>query len=118
MVTLGRGTGIAMGRFRATGGLRVHWHCWWLVALVAALPASAGDLSSASFTSRGGHVSAGGAGALTGSTFSGGGSAGQSEAIGPGGSTTTLRTQTGGFWPIVAGAFPSLDADGDGPRSR
>jgi hypothetical protein len=92
-------------------------HIAALLALAVALPAAAGDLSSANFASRGGHVSAGGSGALAGVTFSGGGSVGQSEAVGPSGAPTTLTTHAGGFWPIVLGAFPSLDLDGDGRQA-
>jgi hypothetical protein len=87
------------------------------LAVAAASPAVAADLSGASFTSRGGHVSVGGSGALAGTAHSGGGSAGQSEAIGPTGSPGTLTTQAGGFWPIVRGAFPSLDRDSDGRQA-
>src|SRR5688572_19093406 len=88
-----------------------------LLILAAAFPASAEDLSSASYTSRGGHVSVGGSGALAGAQHSGGGSAGQGEAIGPTGSPSTLTTQAGGFWPIVVGLFPALDADADGRQA-
>ena len=88
-----------------------------LVALVLGPPALAGDLSSASFTSRGGHVSAGGSSALTGATVSGGGSVGQSEAVGPSGSALTLATHASGFWPIAVGALPTLDLDGDGRQA-
>ncbi len=45
------------------------------------------------------------------------GSAFQSEALGFSGSTATLRTLAPGFWPIVAGGFPSLDSDLDGIQS-
>jgi len=82
--------------------------------LLLATSVLAGDLASASFTSRGGHVSAASAGALSGTTVSGGGTIGQSEAVGPSGASTNLTTQSGGFWPIVAGGLPSLDLDGDG----
>ena len=91
--------------------------CGVLLALCTALSASAGDSSSASFTSRGGHLATSGSGALAAAHFSGGGSAGQSEAIGPSGSSITLRSQAGGFWPIVVGAFPALDQDGDGRQA-
>ena len=80
---------------------------------VLAMPAAAADLGSASFTSRGGHLAAGGARDLSSASFSGGGATGQSEAIGPSGAGGDLTSQLGGFWPIVAGALPSLDADGD-----
>src|SRR5262245_11640700 len=86
-------------------------------ALLTALPALAADSSSASFTSRGGHVSSSGSGALAAPHFSGGGSTGQGEAIGPSGSSSTLTSQAGGFWPIVVGAFPALDSDGDGRQA-
>jgi len=88
-----------------------------LLAFAAALPAFAGDLSSPGYVSRGGHVSASGSGALSAASFAGGGSAGQSEAIGPSGSSNTLSTQASGFWPIVVGAFPALDQDGDGRQA-
>ena len=95
------------------------WHrrCGQLCALLAALPALAADSSSASFTSRAGHVSASGSGVLAAPSFSGGGSTGQSEAIGPSGAAHTLITQSGGFWPIAIGAFPSLDRDQDGRQA-
>jgi hypothetical protein len=79
--------------------------------------ASAADLTSASFRSRGGHVVAAGSGALAGSSFVGGGSVGQSEAIGWNGATTSLATQAGGVWPIVQGGIPSLDLDADGVQA-
>lgn len=78
----------------------------------------AGDLSSASFTSRGGHVHAGGSGALTSTApmpaFAGaGGAVGQSGGVGFSGSSSDLTTTANGFWPIVLGALPTLDFDGD-----
>lgn len=85
-----------------------------LAILLLASPGAATDLSSVSFTSRGGHVGAGGTGGLASASFAGGGSTGQSEAVGPSGASGSLTTQAGGFWPLVAGALPSLDADGDG----
>lgn len=90
-----------------------------ILVLASALPAPAGaaDLTSASFKSRGGNVSAGGTGALIGPTLSGGASVGQSEALGPSGASTSLTTQAGGFWPVVRGELPSLDLDGDGRQA-
>jgi hypothetical protein len=78
--------------------------CACACTIAAASSAWAGDLSSASFTSRGGHVSASG-------------NVGQSEAVGPTGATTTLTSQAGGFWPIAVGAFPTLDFDHDGRQA-
>ena len=91
--------------------------CLQWCSLFAALPALAADSSSASFTSRAGHVSTSGNGALVAPHFSAGGSTGQSEAIGPSGAANTLTTQAGGFWPIVIGALPALDQDGDGRQA-
>jgi len=54
---------------------------------------------------------------LLGATISGGGSAGQIEAVGLTGAPTTLTTQAAGFWPIVQGGLPSLDLDGDGVQA-
>lgn len=82
--------------------------------LVVGAGSSAADLTSAHFTSRGGHVSSAAAGALSAASFSGGASVGQSEAIGPSGATGSLTTGAAGFWPVVAAALPSLDLDGDG----
>jgi len=58
-------------------------------------------------------VAASGSGALAGLSFSGTGSTGQGEALGPSGAASSLTTQAGGFWPVVRGALPSLDLDGD-----
>lgn len=87
------------------------------IALASASAARAGDLTSASFTSRGGHVSASGAGALLGVTLQSGGSVGQGDALGPSGSTTSLTTQSGGFWAVARGGLPTLDFDGDGVQA-
>jgi hypothetical protein len=84
--------------------------------VVLPLAAGASDLSSASFTSRAGHVSAGG-GESAGLAHATGGSVGQSEAIGPSGGAASLTTHAGGFWPIVRGEFPSLDLDTDGRQA-
>ena len=90
-----------------------------VVASIAACVgvATASDLTSASFRSRGGHVIAGGSADLLGLTRFGGGSVGQSEALGLSGASTSLSTQAGGFWPIVQGGFPSIDLDGDGVQA-
>jgi hypothetical protein len=108
----GRGTSMERPRVRQWQRL-----CVQSCALLAALPALATDSTSASYTSRAGHVSTGGSGALVAPHFSASGSTGQSEAIGPSGSSNTLRTQAGGFWPIVVGSFPALDQDGDGRQA-
>lgn len=89
----------------------------WVATLGAAATVQAGDLASASFRSQGGHVSAGSSGALSSDSFEGGASLGQSEAIGPSGSSTSLTTQSSGFWAIAEGGIPSLDVDGDGIQS-
>lgn len=62
-------------------------------------------------------MSSSGNGALAAAHFAGGGSVGQSEAIGPSGAASTLTTQASGFWPIVVGAFPALDQDADGRQA-
>jgi hypothetical protein len=82
---------------------------WWLLPSGAAA-----ELTSASFRLRGGHVASSGSGVLASPSFQGGASTGQSEPTGPTGSATSLTTQVGGFWPIVAGGLLSLDTDGDG----
>jgi hypothetical protein len=89
----------------------------FLAGCIGVGAARAADLTSASFVSRGGHVVAAGAGALTGPSYAGGGSVGQSEALGLNGATTSLATQAGGFWPIVRGGMPSLDLDADGVQA-
>lgn len=76
--------------------------------------ARAADLSSASYTLRGSHVSSGATAALSSGSFSGAAASGQSEALGFSGSATALETTAPGFMPILAGALPSLDSDGDG----
>ena len=81
---------------------------------LAAATASAVEMTSPSYRARGGHVSGGGSGALVSLSYSGGSSVGQREAIGLNGSSTSLTTQSSGFWPIVQGGIPSLDLDGDG----
>ena len=82
------------------------------LALLVACPASA-DLSSASYTIRGGNVSAA-ASDLSSSSYTGFGALGQSEAIGFSGGAADLTTIAPGFFPIVAGDFADLDLDGDG----
>ena len=84
---------------------------------LAAASASAADLTSASYRVRGLHAAAGGA-RLTSTAVApkigpSGSSLGQGDAIGPAGSAANLTTSWPGFWPLVAGALPSLDADGD-----
>jgi hypothetical protein len=74
--------------------------------------------SSAHYTARGQRSVAAGAAVLGGVEFQSGTSLGQGQAVGPSGATTTsLATQVGGFWAIVAGALPSLDIDGDGQQA-
>jgi hypothetical protein len=85
-----------------------------LLLLVAASPARAGDLVSASYKIRGAHVSAGGTESLSSASFLGLSAAGQSEAAGLSGSAGDLSTSSSGFVPIVAGKPADLDLDGDG----
>ena len=96
---------------------RARWRCTaaMILALASGWAGSAsGDLSSPSFTIRGGHVSAGGSASLSSSSFVGTGATGQGEALGLSGSTSDLATNAPGFMPILVGALPSLDSDGDG----
>jgi len=91
-----------------------------LTAPTLVAPASAGELTSASFRLVGSHLGALGSTGLTstGPRFSSSGvSLGQSDALGWLGGTSTLTTTAPGFWPVVAGALPSLDVDGDGLAS-
>jgi hypothetical protein len=83
------------------------------VLLLGGATASA-DSTSASFRLRGLHPASVGPSIVSGSTFSSGASVGQAEAIGPSGSDADLTSSYPGFWAAVAGAVPSLDADGDG----
>lgn len=88
-----------------------------LVAL-SAVAAHGADLTSASYRLRGLHPESLGPRILNpgapSSAFSASGvSLGQGEAIGPSGSAVDLSSHFPGFWPLVAGALPSLDADGD-----
>src|SRR5262245_2747918 len=94
------------------------------LAIVGALAAAPGvgahgaELTSASYRLRGLHPESLGPRILTSSLPSpslsaSGVSLGQGEAIGPSGSAVDLRSHFPGFWPLVAGALPSLDADGD-----
>ena len=99
----------------------MSWAGAALGGLLLATSAPAVELSSASFRLIGGHFNAGAAALLT-PTLPGsgigslGGSIGQSEALGFSGSTSpsSLTTAAPGFWPIVAGGFPTLDIDLDG----
>jgi hypothetical protein len=89
------------------------------LALLVAASAGAADLVSPSYRLRGGHVAVAGRGWLTSSepapTISAAGaSLGQSEAIGPGFSNSDFEASWPGFFPVVAGALPSQDRDGDG----
>ena len=86
---------------------------------VIATAAAAIDLSSANYRILGASVSGGGHGTMTSLSPSPqigalGASLGQSEALGFAGSPVNLRTIAPGFWPIVAGDFPTLDVDADG----
>jgi hypothetical protein len=86
-----------------------------MLAMLAAAPAMAGDLTSASYRLRGTHVeSLGPAMLLDGAIRRSGVSAGQPEAIGPASASASLRGAWPGFWPIAAGEVPSVDLDGDG----
>lgn len=95
--------------------------------LMSALLAGAGraglaeDLVSASHRLVGSHVAAMGSEMLasSGPRFGGSGVAlGQGDALGwSGGTAGSLTTSAPGFWPIVAGALPTLDVDGDGLAS-
>lgn len=85
-----------------------------LVSLAA--PAWA-DLTSSSFRLRGLHPAALGPATLSGEALHSGVSLGQGEALGPSGGAADLSSSHPGFWAVVAGELPSLDADGDGiPR--
>lgn len=86
-----------------------------VLAMLAAAPAIAGDLTSASYRLRDVHVeSLGPAWLFDGGVRRSGISAGQPEAIGPGSASSSLRGAWPGFWPVVAGDLPSVDLDGDG----
>lgn len=86
---------------------------------LAPLLAQAAESSSANYTSRAGHFSSGGS-ALLSSTAGLPRFLGSGTAIGHPtggtffGSTTDLTSNLPGYWPIVVGAFPLLDLDGDG----
>lgn len=86
-----------------------------VLAMLAAAPAIAGDLTSASYRLRDVHVeSLGPAWLFDGSVRRSGVSGGQPEAIGPASASGSLRGAWPGFWPVVAGDIPSVDLDGDG----
>lgn len=76
----------------------------------------AGDLSSTNFIARAGSFSASGGGIMLSQSGlrSSSGTVGQSEPIGIGGTPVNLTTAAPGFWPVVAGDLPSIDADSDG----
>lgn len=97
---------------------RFRVHCVAFVWLLCAPAAHAQPATSASYRMQGGHPSVAGAGELTSTApapqFQGSGAAlGQSEALGFSGAAPDLTTSAPGFWPIAAGALPSLDLDGD-----
>ena len=79
-----------------------------VLALAFAHASSAVELAGATYRVHGSNLNGGGSNSA---------SLGQSEALGFSGSTATLRTIAPGFWPIVAGGFPSLDLDLDGRQS-
>ncbi len=83
-----------------------------MILLVGGL-AHGEELTSASFRLLGANFNSGGAASLQGTTGASGVSIGQSEAVGFSGSTLDLTTSAPGFWPIVPGALPNLDVDGD-----
>lgn len=88
------------------------------LAVLLAEPAWA-DLVSPSYRLRGAHVASAGPVWLTStasspSIFTAGVSVGQPEAIGSTFAAGDFRTSWSGFWPLVAGAFPEQDRDGDG----
>ncbi len=84
------------------------------VSTIVLTGSAAADLSSASYTLRGGHVAAGATAAASSTSFLGSGATGQGEPLGFSGSAIGLATIATGFMPILAGTFPSLDSDGDG----
>ncbi len=90
--------------------------------LLSAGSAAAFEMSSASYTSLGGHTNGGGSVDLTSTASSpayseGAGSLGQREAVGLSGSASSLATNRPGFWAVAQGELPFLDADGDGIQS-
>ena len=85
-----------------------------LVAAVLPAAAPAVELSSTSFRQLGGHLNAASGHALQSTSFDGGGSLGQSAAVGFSAAAAALDTHAAGFWPIAEGGLASLDADGDG----
>jgi hypothetical protein len=87
-------------------------------ALWFASAAGASDMSSTSYRIRGSNVNGGGVSVMTSTAPSPkvgalGSSVGQAEALGWSGSLITLKSVAPGFWPIVAGGFPTLDSDAD-----
>lgn len=84
------------------------------LATIGVAGVAAADLTSASYTLRGSHVSAGATATLSSASFLGTAASGQGEAVGFTGSAASLETSVAGFMPILAGSLPSLDSDGDG----
>lgn len=79
------------------------------------LPAEAADATSASYRLRGDGFAAIGRSGLLGLGGSlGGVSLGRSPTPAPSGALADLTTIAPGFWPLIQGALPSLDLDGDG----
>jgi len=98
-------------------------HAMLSTALLVQIAGSAAafEMSSASYTSLGGHTN-GGSAALASTASSpsyseAAGSLGQSEAVGLSGSASSLATNRPGFWAVEQGDLPFLDADGDGIQS-
>lgn len=88
------------------------------VLLLLAQNAPGFEVTSAHYRIRGGNLNGGGHAAMVSTApvpkiGALGGSIGQAEALGWSGSLVSLRTIAPGFWPIVAGGFPNLDADLD-----
>lgn len=86
-----------------------------ILPLLSVSASHADDLSSTNFIARAGHFSTTGGAIMVSQSglMSSSGSIGQSEPIGLAGTPTDLRTTAPGFWPVVAGDLPSIDADGD-----
>jgi hypothetical protein len=108
---------VADRRSRRVAHARARWGLLTIaVALVSAPLCAEADQTSAGFAIRGSHFGALGSASLSSASYSSGVSAGQGEALGHSGSAVDLSTLAPGFWPVVAGGLPGLDADGDGVR--
>lgn len=85
-----------------------------LFAVLIAAPAVAADQVGTRFRLRGAHLSSAGSPGVSGAgPLESGLSLGQSGSVGLSGSGADLTTSAAGFWPLVGGALPSLDLDGD-----